>query len=138
MIENTFIIAQIHQKRTACHIGQAALSKHCDGVDVDGDIGAQMKFLFLEKIMHFGKVRGLDEYDKAVDAAEAGNDGRRWANGLIAVLPRKLQLEFLDEGRGLVFGLFLVFILIQELDQTAVRRIKSSRRRASSFWKKPS
>ena len=55
-------------------------SEHRDGVDIDGDIGAQVELLLLEEIMHGRKVRRLDEHDEAVDAAEAGDDSGRRAS----------------------------------------------------------
>ena len=42
-------------------------SEHRDGVNVDGDISAQVELLLLEEIVYGRKVRRLDEHDEAVD-----------------------------------------------------------------------
>lgn len=99
-------------------------SEHRDGVDIDGDIGAQVELLLLEEIMHGRKVRRLDEHDEAVDTAEAGDDSGRRADDLMALASGEGEFEGLDERLRLRLCLHLRRILVEQLDEAAVGRVE--------------
>ena len=94
-------------------------SEHRQRVDVDGNIGAQMQSFGTQELLRGGKIPCLDEYDEAVDAAEASNHGRRRSKDLLVVLPGKRLCKVFDEYLRLRPGLSLILRLVEQLDEPA-------------------